>query len=147
MNADYQPPVEELVFVGSGPQEQCTMIAILNDDDDLEETESFLVFISSNVSQGVILEPDHTLVFIANPEGELIIKNSLPSVQLFSLLPDIIVGLSDSSYTLAEGSSVQLCAILVNGEQIILQSDIELTMRTVANGSAEGTHICARGNK
>ena len=72
VNADYQPPVEELVFVGSGPQEQCTMIAILNDDD-IEETESFLVFISSNVSQGVVLEPDPTQVFIANPEGELII--------------------------------------------------------------------------
>ena len=65
---------------------------------------------------------------------------------LLSLLPDIIVGLSNSSYTLAEGSSVQLCAILVNGEQIILQSDIELMMRTVANGSAEGTHshLCKR---
>ena len=69
MNDDYLPPVEVVVFSGIGPQEQCIMLEILNDDLP-EETESFKVFIQSSIREGVILEPNSTEVFIMSPEGE-----------------------------------------------------------------------------
>ena len=70
MNDDYLPPVEDVVFSGIGPQEQCIMLEILNDDLP-EETESFKVFIQSSIREGVILEPNSTQVFIMSPEGEI----------------------------------------------------------------------------
>ena len=68
VNDDFLPPTEDIVFLGNGPQEICTILEVLNDDH-LEETESFRVFIQSNVSQGVILNPESTQVFIMGPEG------------------------------------------------------------------------------
>ena len=65
---DYLPPTEDLVFLGNGPQEMCTTLDILNDDH-LEETETFRVFIQTNVSRGVTLNPESTQVFIMGPEG------------------------------------------------------------------------------
>ena len=65
---DYLPPTEDLVFLGEGPQEMCTTLDILNDDH-LEETETFRVFIQTNVSRGVTLNPESTQVFIMGPEG------------------------------------------------------------------------------
>ena len=73
MDDDYLPPTEDLVFLGNGPQEMCTTLDILNDDH-LEETETFRVFIQTNVSRGVTLNPESTQVFIMGPEGSLCVN-------------------------------------------------------------------------
>ena len=68
VNDDFLPPTEDLVFVGNGPQEICTMLDIVNDDN-LEEIETFRVLIQTNVTQGVTLNPESAQVFIMGPEG------------------------------------------------------------------------------
>lgn len=66
---DYIPPRDNVVFVGDSPQEKCINIGIVNDDI-LENPESFLVLIESNITHGVSLNPNSTIVLIVGSEGE-----------------------------------------------------------------------------
>ena len=67
--ADYISPTENIVFIGNGPQENCISITII-DDAVLEDTESFLVLIASNISHGVDVNPSSVVVFIVGAESE-----------------------------------------------------------------------------
>ena len=51
---------------------------------------------------------------------------------------DFIVGLRELHYTVDEGSSIQVCAILGNETEVQLQSEVEVIIMTVDDGSAEG---------
>lgn len=48
------------------------------------------------------------------------------------------MGLRELHYTVDEGSSVQVCAILGNETEVQLQSEVEVIIMTVDDGSAEG---------
>ena len=69
MDVDYQPPIEDIVFVGNGPQETCIAVNIM-DDGYLEEVESFEVMIEADITHGVILNPGTVEVFITGEESE-----------------------------------------------------------------------------
>ena len=57
------------MFIGDSPQEKCISIVIVNDDI-LEDPESFLVLIESNVTRGVSVNPNSTVVLIVGSEGK-----------------------------------------------------------------------------
>ena len=68
-NDDYLPPTETITFLGSGPQEACIQISIV-DDGILEDIESFRVMIVPSVGRGVILNPETADILIAGEESE-----------------------------------------------------------------------------
>ena len=57
------------------------------------------------------------------------------------MLTDFIVGLSQVSYTVEEGSSVEVCAVLGNQTEVDLQSEVEVIITTMSDGSAEGKSL------
>ena len=48
------------------------------------------------------------------------------------------MGLGQLRYTVEEGSSVRVCAVLGNETEVQLQSAVEVIITTMADGSAEG---------
>ena len=57
------------------------------------------------------------------------------------MFTDFIVGLSQVHYTVEEGSSIQVCAILGNQTEVHLQSEVEVIITTMNDGSAEGKSL------
>ena len=57
------------------------------------------------------------------------------------MFTDFIVGLSQVSYTVEEGSSVEVCAILGNQTEVDLRSEVEVIITTMSDGSAEGKSL------
>ena len=60
----------------------------------------------------------------------------LSFVEILALfLLDVIVGLSETSYTVPEGSSTQLC-VVIGSDREHLQSEVEVIITTASDGSA-----------
>ena len=58
------------------------------------------------------------------------------------MLTDFIVGLSQVRYTVEEGSSVEVCAVLGNQTaEVNLRSEVEVIITTMSDGSAEGKSL------
>ena len=68
-NTDFRLLSESIVFEDGGELEKCVSIEI-TDDIILEDTESFLVEITTNNTRGVILNPNKTTVHIVGVDGE-----------------------------------------------------------------------------
>lgn len=125
------------MFIGDSPQERCISIGIVNDDI-LEDPESFLVLIESNVTRGVSVTPNSTVVLIVGSEGEEIVAASASETSLLaSFLTDVIVGLQAVRYSVEEGNSVMVCAELVGEIEIA----VEVTLSSETSGLAEGINI------